>query len=486
MDEEKDDVLERAKQWAVRPAPLAPYWEGRTFDEALETPMEALQTEAEKSALYERLFALIDRNDPAVIYQALDRIRNAFLAEARDEEERDAGNPPPDRSPLHFRLEGILTAVEQRLSSHPELLEAFCAHFYYHWVLDELQTGQIRDWLNRLDASPDAGRLSRDSLLAARILFGAYGATWREAGAGLLEALDQEDLTVRACAAYQIGKFCRRLAPENDYYDDWRRDLEEDQRLTEGMAPLTDYWALIRSKEIERAGVAGAFWQRAPKWTIDAGDWLLTLLEQAEPEPYIRYFPCNLGFDAHERFSRNPAAVRRLIDAGLIGLACAAATDIMELIPGMEPLLMELGENEDVEIVRLASWMLAYAYHRLHPNGARLGFVQRHATHSDYDLFLLFSERQQPGTPYAVVLYPKSPRRSWSEQEAEHFVDQVFLPTARGEASQDTLTNRDYHWQYARGFVSFAVAGKRKNAKRVARITIGYRSDTYWNPMAPQ
>jgi len=479
MDGEKDDDLERAQQWAVRPPPLAPYWEGRTFDEALETPMEALHAEADNSALYERLFALINEDDPVLNDQALSQIKYALRAEARDEEERHAADQPVDPSLLHFRLGGILAAVEHRLTSRPELLEAFCYYFYRH--RDEPQTGQIRNWLNSLDASLDAGRLSRDSLLAARILFGAYGATWGEAGTRLLETLDHEDLTVRACAAYQIGKFCRRLAPASEEHDSWRRNLEEDQRITQGMAALTHYWDLIRSKEIQRAGVAGAFWNSAPTWTIDADDWLLTLLEQAEREPYLRYFPCNLGFDAHERFSSNPVAIQRLIDAGRIDLALEAATEENDPVPGLEPILMELGENEDMEIVRRASWTLAYAYNRLHPNGARLGFVQRQLTHPHYDLFLLFTGDRQPGLPYAVVLYPKIPCQYWSLKKAEDLVHQIFPPTVRGEASRDSPTDWPSRW-YERGYVSFAVTGKQRNTKRVSRITIGYRSDIYWNP----
>ena len=474
MDAENDAEVERAVRLAALPAPLAPYWEGRTFDDALETSFRELTTEGERAELFERLFALLDRTDHRTADNALSRLNYALKAEADDDDESGSDDRSATPQRHHLRLERILAAVEQRLAANPDLLEAFCSHFYAN--REEHQAEQICRWLNRLDAAS----LNADALLAARILFGAYGATWGTAGNGLLAALDHDDLTVRACAAYQIGTFCRRLAPAHKQRDYWRRDFKEDRRRIRGMASLADYWDLIRKKELQRAGVAGAFWHSAPTWTIDADDWLLTLLEQAEPEPYIAYFPCNLGFCAHERFSQNPGAIRRLLDAGRTGIALEAATEENTPIPGLEPILMELGENDDAEIVRRASWILAYAYNRLHPNGARLGYVQRHSVTPDYDLFLLFADDLPSGSPYTVVLYPIAPRRDWSREEADLLVDRVFPPVVRGEASSDELTGQ--RW-YQRGFVLFAAAGKRKNAARVSRITIGYRSHTYWNPL---
>ena len=249
------------------------------------------------------------------------------------------------------------------------------------------------------------------------------------------------------------------------------------------MAPLEDYWQLIRSKEMERPGVAGAFWSAAPRWTVDADEWILSLLEQTGPEPSIPYFPCDIGFDAHERFSRNPAAVRRLIDAGKIGIAVAAACEENEPVTGMEPLLMELGENDEPTYARLAAWTLAYYYNRLHPNGERLGYVQRHSHNPDHEMFLLFSEKKQANSPYAVVLYPKSPRKHWSEAEAKALCNQIFPPEARGELRPDAFPNRTRERYYQRGYVNFAGSGKRRDTKTVTRITIGYRSDRYWNPV---
>ncbi len=461
--------------------------------------------------MYERLFALIDRNSDSgqviprtgfsnleIQNQALTSLRQAFDDESSEdnraismqsygeESEEFAEQHPADRAPLTDRFEWILANIERRLDIQPELLEHFCSCFTPS-EYNQQETEQIRDWLERIAADGNSYSTPANSLLALRILYGGYGATWAEAGERLMAELDHEDLTIRACAAYQIGTFCHRLAPE-DGIEDWLRGYAADREATEGMDPLASYWELIRNKEIERAGVAGAFWYAAPKWTVDADEWILALVLQSGDEPYIRYFPCDIGFDAHERYSRNPAAIRRMMDAGRLGLALAAAAEEPEPVDGMEPLLIELGASDDPYMVHSASWALAYRYNFLHPEGQRLGFVQRHTQFADYDLFLLFSAEllahKQPDVPYAVVLYPKAPQRYWTRKKAKALVDRVFPSTARGVVRNDDFSDSmdsEQVW-YQRGYVRFSPAGKREGARGVSRITIGYRSDVYWNP----
>lgn len=470
------NLLEQARETAALPIPLAPYWEGRTYDAALETSISELATETERGEMYERLFALLDRDDAELRCQAVCCLYNAYRLERWEEAEE----MPAGRVSLQERFTRMLAAVEQRLPAQPDLMEEFCSHFNPN-LCDPSEIEWIRGWLDRLADQKELYALSDDILLATRILFGAYGATWSEAGAALMAVLDHADLNVRACAAYQIGTFCRRLAPDDphSYLDD--RDLAADQHATEGMRPLADYWELIRRKEIERPGIAGAFWSIAPQWTVEGDEWLLTLLEQADPEPYLRYFPCNLGFDAHERFRRDPSAIRRLMQAGRMEIALAAATESNEPIPGMETLLMELGEREEPDFTRLAAWHLAYHYNRLHPRGQRLGFVQHHTMRPDCDLYLLFSQPEEKGNPYAVVLYPKPPAVHWSRKEAQTLQRRLFPYHVRGKVQPDNIPDPNHIW-YRRGYVHFAPADPRSSKGDVTHITIGYRSDIFWNP----
>jgi len=415
--------------------------------------------------------------------QALEHLKRALDAEER-KSESDA-----TEQAMQARVGSVFVAVEQRLPKKPRLLEEFCACCKY---LPETIIEQLQDWLDRLAMRGDEGPVPGAMLLAARIFYGAYGATWREAGDLLIAAIDHEDLTVRACAAYQIGKFCKRSVADDMCKYDFFEDPEEDRAAAEGMEPVAYYWDWIRRKEIERSGVAGAFKWAAPWWTNDSHDWVLTLLEESEPEPYISYFPANLAFAAHEIYSDDPAAVRRLMNIGRFDIALAAATeDMFYPVEGMAPLLFELGEREHPEEARLASWTLAYLYNELHPKGARLGFVQRYTEFEDCDMYLLFSRRTEPDIPYAVVLYPKSPSLSWTQKKADALVDRIFPDAARGTPQNKGIHEfvypscPQYSVRFERGYVSFTCGRTPKGSKsrKLNRITIGYRSDIPWHPI---
>jgi hypothetical protein len=244
------------------------------------------------------------------------------------------------------------------------------------------------------------------------------------------------------------------------------------------------YWELIKRKEIERPGVAGPFLHTAPHQTVDLDGWLLAVIERAKPEPFLKMFPCNVGFVSHEQFSRNPKAIRRIMKAGRSSIAVAAATEETgQPVPGMKPILRKLAQSKHAEVVHGVSWSLAYVYDYLEPRGAKLGFVQRHSIISGCRLYLLFSDRLKSGSPYAAVLYPTGKAPSWSREAAEALVDRVFPPSARGVEQKDDFMQTPGHRWYARGYVDFAPTHGEKNPGRVSRITIGYRSDVYWNPL---
>jgi hypothetical protein len=60
MEEESKSILARARKAARMSVPLAPYWEGRTFEEALTTSVWELRSEPDRATLYERLLTLLD------------------------------------------------------------------------------------------------------------------------------------------------------------------------------------------------------------------------------------------------------------------------------------------------------------------------------------------------------------------------------------------------------------------------------------------
>jgi hypothetical protein len=451
-EESSEGWLEEMRRIANLPAPVAPYWEGREFPAVLEKPDPARSDERE--AHFDALLAQVADERWQVYGAALGRLASLIDDEAEDGEAERASEW------LRRTLGAVLDGPP---SAATDLLDCFCQNF--RWRTGPEQQSVILAALRDATGRPTLP-FEPNALRAAVLLFGGAGETWAEAGRELLATLDDAHPNIRAAAAYQIGRLCQNAADA---------------------PPHGELLDLIRRKERERPGVAGAFWNAtSPDDPADARAWLLDVLCEAPgPEPHIPYFPCHLSFDAHERFSGDPAAVRRLMDAGQRDVALAAATDVNAVVPGMEPLLIELGDVEDdPEAVRLAAWHLAYHYRRLHPRGEALGFVRRVGLAGGAgEMFLLFSgEERRPSSaaPYAAVLYPPA-GGTFSRAEARAWVDRVYPEEARGERQPDEYPRGDDHPWYRRGYAALQTE---EGTDRVAHVTIGWRSDEPWDPAA--
>lgn len=447
-------------------------------EELLDIPLDFPYSAEEWDEIFDTFINLLEEEDPWINHCAI-----AKLIQALEMEESQVSNCEDYQpKPTDERVKSIFEAIAAQTLRKPDIFENFCSKFqflakkspYSHLVLA---------WLNQLAEIEELQYPTQEAILAAQIFFGAYNSTWKEVGNFLLEMLDSLDLNIRACAAYQIGKFCSKKFYEKDKLEEWddEEKYQRDKESVIGMPPIDEIIQLISNKEIERPGIAGAFWDTLPSRSLDAKEWLLDILANSpHPEPYIPYFPCNLAFDAHERFSHDPDAIRRLIDMGRVYIAIAAATDESRKIPALEPLLIEMGNHEDSEIIRLASWHLAYFYHYLHPRGAELGYVELISHLSEIDVFLLFTREKEPESPYAVVIYPKEKGRKFHRNIAQNWVNRIFPKSVRGNPRTD-LPPVSSQW-YQRGYINYHVSEVSKNSDFVDHVIIGYRSQFLWNP----
>lgn len=431
----------------------------------------------EWDTIFETFIALLEHKEWQIWDKAIDKLIYALEIEQSQRSNCDDYQPRP----IDRRMKSICEAIGAQTLNKPNIFENFCCGFQF-LAKEPPYNRLFLEWLDQLAASEEREIPTKKAILAAQVFLGAYDSTWQEVGENLLEMLDDADLLIRACTAYQIGIFYGKSVKKHEYWE-WYIDenYKRNQQAIIGIPPLDEMMQLIYHKELDRPGIAGAFWDAIPKQGFDAKEWLLDILENSpEPEPYICYFPCNLAFDAHERFSRDAGAVRRLIDMGRVGLALAAATDESCKVAALEPLLIELGNYDDPEMIRLASWHLAYYYHCLHIRGAELGYVELVGELSTIDLFLLFSQKNELESPYAAVIYPKGTDGKLSRQTAREWVDRIFPEAVRGKPTE-LLLAENYCW-YQRGYIDYHVSEENTNSNLIDNVIIGYRSQFMWNP----
>jgi hypothetical protein len=420
-------------------------------------------------------------------------------------------------------LAGQINEVFQAVADHAPsgIFANFCKNFHDELEDKPLYRELIIPWLERLLVIDLHPRLTKDEIIAAQIFFGVYDSSWQQVGDFLLAKIDSPNPNLRACAAYQISRFvddlyCCWKEPDNDeeiaedisssdcFCGSWplkKMTYEDYQERIQGVPPLLEMVAFINAKEIEHPGVACAW--KAPLVNDDsydsvAGDWLLEILGKSRPEACTAYFPMTLGFHAHEQYSGDLAAIRYLLDRGRVDIACAAATDENEKIDGLESLLVEIGNDEDSEIVRQASWHLAYHYHYLHPKGSEEGYVELINQLSEIDVFLLISDPPETESPYAVVIYPKKKNGRLDKKLATQWVDLIFPESMRGEVQQETPYMSQHYQQigmvwYKSGYVHYQKSQQHidddseslipsTDLDVIDQVTIGYRSNIYWNP----
>jgi hypothetical protein len=476
QEEDSQQNLEPAKEQIFTPETFSIEWDSEPSDLLDIIPLDFPYSSREWDEIFEHFTDLLDHPERWVRNRTIARLIHALEMETSQRSDSTDYQPKPTEE----RFQSILEAIALQSLKHPHLFEALCSECKY-LAKEPPYTHLILEWLEQLAALEEHPTLTPSDILAAQLLLGAYNTSWQQVGATLLKLLDHADLTVRAGAANQIGKFCSIAFSSKDENRKWRYDQEKydrEQRSVIGIPPLDTLMQLIYNKELERPGVAGAFWNVIPKNEFNAKEWLLNILENSPaPEPRIPYFPCDLAFDAHERFSRDANSIRRLMNMGRAGTALAAATDEDRKIADFEPLLVELGYHNEPEIIRIAAWYLAYYYHYLHPRGAELGYVEAITELTEIDLFLLFSRSKQL---YAVVIYSKNIDQQLSLENAQKWVDQIFPSHLRGNLSHDSPPGM-YHC-YQRGYVKYHASDKSAESNGIDCVIIGYRSKLPWNP----
>ncbi len=128
----------------------------------------------------------------------------------------------------------------------------------------------------------------------------------------------------------------------------------------------------IQHQEAIAAGVAGAFlhganWGFESDWAsfsagFDMKPWFIETLRNSAQEPDIPHIQA-LEFYAHELFAYDGYAIREFLNMGRSRLAVMTATEAVDAIPRLLPVLEEMAASNDLAVAAAIREYLADPFH---------------------------------------------------------------------------------------------------------------------------
>jgi hypothetical protein len=340
--------------------------------------------------------------------------------------------PWPQIRAVRSRIAPVLAAIESREHRLPGAMDAFSYHLG-GLTYEPVHRFVTVEWLQGLEES---GFWGPGPLIAAtRICI--WGDRWSEFAAPIIALLDHEDAYVRAVAAHRLGEA-------------FNADRLEDPTLPD----VAKVFALVGEAERARPGVASAFlwglpycYRPEPHETppFDSRAWALDLLKTRSGEdPEIPQFNSLEWVGCEELWQASPYWARELLGFGRGDLAAWAATVGPHPVDGMLPVLVQLSHAADPVEARNAACILALHYRFCDDEATRRGFVRPIVTQHAFEGFAIF-DHDDPVNARIVALYPKRPRRRFTELEANAAVDTAVPSVLRGaETGNDRESwNRD-------------------------------------------
>jgi hypothetical protein len=366
---------------------------------------------------YPAMAAYVADGDPAIRSVAVERLTSALVwaEESAERQARKDGRGWDLRQ--EARLAWLIEALETAHTRYADILPAFLKVLSVRgegWILMK----PLRDWLHRLAAAPPPG-VDPHKVEAALLRLATFDEESAEDKARLIALLDHAAAAVRASAAHRLSAFA-----------------DDDIGLFD----------LIKHKELARPGIAGPFWTEfhfdSQYRPIDPIPWMMDVLERRSgPEPSLDEMGYNgVDFYLHEVCGGSPKAVRRMIDDGHLALAIETATEMLCVMPGMEPLLIELGQHTDQGIARRARLQLAMFYRVLHPGITDGSIRMRPDWAADAETFSF--HWGEDNTLWFIVLYPRL-GPDFDDTSAWALIDRALPPDLRGAVVRHMLDGRN-------------------------------------------
>jgi hypothetical protein len=368
----------------------------------------------EWDAYYKSMSPWMLHADKDIRRRAINRVYLAVSsAEPQTRSRHEVGKYIPSDNTARF--EWFLAAVDAAHLQQPDVIPLVLEHMRFgnHLAPEH----PVSRWLKRLQTMPPSG-VDPAVVEGTILLHEPFDENDPQSVARVVGMLDHQSNYVRACAARLLS------------------GLE-----SEALDPAAMF-ALIKDKEIIRPGIAGPYWS---EWAFfsehaptDPLNWMLEILEKRTgPEPEDMPFN-GIDFHLHEVGSYTPSAVLRMIKLGNAELAVQTATEMLEVVPGMEPVLRELADHDEVGIRRRAQFHLAAYYRVLHPEAEQRGAIRRWSEWSqDADVFSFHHGDKR--ALWFLTLYPRDIAGAFTNERAWSLIDKALPPGLRGEVETHRL-----------------------------------------------
>jgi hypothetical protein len=311
--------------------PHGPFQPGdpKAFWALRELPLHDM-SDAAWEAYYPAMVPWLTHNNAEIRDCAVERLSMAVMRAEYSSGRKDAKQSVPAAE----RLAWLLAHVERAHEEHVAVLPRFLRGLRYHGDHEPFQTPLLA-WLEtiaeRRVAGVDAGLVQGTQIILERVTYDdlpKHMTRW-------IALLDHPSDYVRGCASTQLGEYCDE----------------------ESVPTADELFDLIGAKEVVRPGIAGPFWS-PQSFLIDAvtrqrvTGWMLDLLEQRRGAvPAIDDMPANdIEFHLHELCSLSPDLMWRMIRGGHMELALMTATEMLERIEGVEPVLERLAADANLSI----------------------------------------------------------------------------------------------------------------------------------------
>jgi hypothetical protein len=362
---------------------------------------------------YPAMAAFLTDADPATRSSAVERLSMAVFSAEQSAERQARKEGRGWEFNQESRFAWFRREIETAHTRFDDIIPAFLKGLSVRgddWIL----MVPLRAWLSAMLDAPPPG-VAADKVEAALLRTRSFDEDSLEDKAHLIALLDHPSNAVRACAAHHLSDFA---------VDD------------------LSLFDLIKQKELVRPGIAGPFWTEfhfdSQYRPIDPIPWMMDILEQRSgEEPSLDDMGYNgIDFYLHEVCDGSPETIRRMIDGGHMELAVETACEMHCIMPGMEPILIELGHHADPEIARRARLQLAMYYRVMHP-AISDGSIQYWPEWAEQAEVFSFHSGEKRAL-WFIQLYPRN-SPDFDNAAAWALIDRALPPDLRGPTMRHML-----------------------------------------------